>query len=341
MLLIYGATGYTGGLIARIAIEQGLRPVLAGRNEQKLRSLAAQWNVDYRAFPLDAPQLDGITVLLNCAGPFQMSSRLLVEACLVNGVHYTDITGEVDEIEIVRAYDADAQAAGLMLMPGVGFGIVPTDCLARHVATQVPDATHLVLGFETVGGVSQGTLGTLVSNLHTDGYLRQSGRLVNAKPGQKKRRIDFGDGEKAAILNPWRGDLVTAYYSTGIENIETYAAFPGALQFLMRARWLHGLWGSAPFQRILRWLFKRLPAGPSAKELSEGHTHIWAQASNDQTRIAARLHGPEAYRFTGLTASAVATRILAGQFESGFQTPARVYDADLVLSLPGVRREPA
>lgn len=339
MFLIYGATGYTGGLIAQMAVEQGLKPIIAGRSADKLKPLAQQWDVDYRAFSLENPQLDGVTVLLNCAGPFQRSSKPLVEACIRQGVHYADITGEVDEIEIVRAYDDQAQAASVMLMPGVGFGVVPTDCLALYVAQQVPDATHLTIGFETVGGASQGTLSTLLSNLHMDGYVRRDGKLVPVRPAEKSRRIDFGQGEKSAVLNPWRGDLATAFYSTGIGEIETYAAFPGAVQFLMKAHGLHGVWGSGPFQGVLKWLFKRLPAGPSKKELDKGHTHVWAQASGATTQASARLHGPEAYRFTGLTAGAVAREVLEGRFEPGFQTPARVYGADFVLSIPGVQRD--
>jgi short subunit dehydrogenase-like uncharacterized protein len=338
MLLIYGATGYTGGLIARIAVEKDLPVIIAGRTEARLQPLATQLGIDYRVFSLEAPYLNGVTILLNCAGPFSRSSSPLVEACLESGVHYLDITGEVDEIELVRAYHEQAQSGGVMLMPSVGFGVVPTDCLAAHVAQRLPAATHLAIAFETVGGVSQGTLSTLFGSLHTDGYLRQAGKLVSARPAQKSRTINFGQGDKKAVLNPWRGDLVTAYHSTSILNIETYTAFPAPVRFLMGAGWLHGLWGSTAVQNLLGTLFKRLPPGPSEKVLNEGATYVWAEARNDHETVTSRLVGPEAYRFTALTASAVAAQILDGKFEAGFHSPAQVYGADFVLQIEGVER---
>lgn len=341
MLLIYGATGYTGGLIARMAAAAGIPLLVGGRSADRLQPLAAQLGVEHRAFTLEDPQLDGVTVLLNCAGSFAQTSPPLVRACLGAGAHYLDITGEAAEIEAVRAHDATAQAAGVMLMPGVGFGIVPTDCLAAYVAARLPDATQLTLAFETVGGVSQGTLVTLLGGLHQPGVQRRDGQLVPARPAERVRQFDFGDGPQAAVLNPWRGDTVSAFHTTGIPTITTYAAFPGAVRFLMRARWLHGLWGSGPVQALLRRVFRRLPAGPPEDELQAGYTRVWAEATHGDQCAAARLHGPEAYRFTGLTATAIAQRVLAGEAPAGYQTPAGVYGADFVLTLPDVRRTDA
>jgi short subunit dehydrogenase-like uncharacterized protein len=313
MLLIYGATGYTGGLIARMFAEQGDMPfMIAGRNAEKLKPLAKELNVAYRAFSLESPQLDDISILLNCASPFKRTSKPLVEACILAKVHYLDITGEIEEMQIVQAYDSQARATNVMLMPGVGFGVVPTDCMAAQVAQQMPNATHLTIAFGTIGGVSQGTLETVIAGIHQNGYQRYDGRLVSAKPAEKQMLIDFGRGEQPVVLNPWRGDIVTAYQTTGIPNIETYAAFPSVVQSLMRARWLHTLWGSAAFQSFLRWVFKRLPPGPSEKELNEGYTFISAEARRGTDTVSAILTGPEAYRFTGFSAHAVVRQISEG-----------------------------
>src|SRR5436305_11305136 len=98
--LIYGANGYTGELITRFAVEQGLRPILAGRRADATRMVAAKYGLDHRVFWLDdASQLESalgeVTAVLHCAGPFSLTSRPMVEACLRSGTHYMDITGEI------------------------------------------------------------------------------------------------------------------------------------------------------------------------------------------------------------------------------------------------------
>jgi short subunit dehydrogenase-like uncharacterized protein len=255
--------------------------------------------------------------------------------------HYLDIAGEVPEFEAMKNRHGKAEQAGVMLLPGVGFGVVPTDCLALHLKTRLPSATHLTLAFETVGGVSQGTLHTVLKNLHKAGVVRESGRLLAVRPAAKQRHINFGQGTIKAVLNPWRGDLVTAYRSTGIANIETYSAFPAPLPTLMAAERFAGwLWNSAAFQRLLDWLIGRLPAGPSEEELQQGLTRIWGEATDDSgQKVVARLAGPEAYIFTALTAITIIKRVLTGELSAGFQTPAQLYGPDFVLEIDGVTRE--
>ena len=344
--LIYGATGYTGALIARHAVERGLQPVLVGRTAGKLAPFATSLGCSYRTARLDDPAgLDAAfadtTVLLNCAGPFGMSGGPLAEACLRTGTHYLDLAGEVPEFTAMAERDGRATSAGVMLLPGVGFGVVPTDCLALYLAKRLPDATHLTLAFETVGGVSQGTAHTLFKDLMTPGVTRRAGALVEAWPAARRRRIDFGAGEKTAVTNPWRGDLVTAFWSTGIGEIETLSAFPPPVPQLMRAsRLLRSVWNARPVQGLLDRLIARLPPGPDERALDAGHSHCWGEAvAADGRRVAARLHGPEAYHFTALTALAVVERVLAGEARPGFQTPARVLGEDFVLGVAGVRRE--
>ncbi len=344
--LLYGTTGYTGGLIARQALSQGLRPLIAGRTEAKLKQQATEWGVEYRVFSLDdAAAMDealaDVAVVLNTAGPFARTAQPLVEGCLRTKTHYLDIAGEAPEFEALVTQDEAAKAAEVMLMPGVGFGIVPTDCMAAHLQERLPSATHLTLAFETEGGVSQGTLRTLFKDLHKTGGVRLNGAFVPARPAEKQRLIDFGQGPTKAVLNPWRGDLSTAFYSTGIPNIETYSVFPGFLVGLMRASGTLGwLWSSGPVQGLLTRLIKQLPAGPSDEELATGLTRVWGEVTDvNGQRAVSRLHGPEAYLFTALTALAIVDRILAGQVNTGFQTPAQVFGSDFVLSIAGVSRE--
>jgi short subunit dehydrogenase-like uncharacterized protein len=183
--VIYGANGYTGALTARAAVERGMRPILAGRNAAALAALAGELGLDYRVVALDDPAgldnlLDGVTAVLHCAGPFVFTSQPMADACLRNGVHYLDITGEIGVYEALAARDAAAKTAGVMLLPGVGFDIVPSDCLAAHLKRRLPSATRLTLGLRALGGVSQGTALTGLEAMARGegGMVRRGGKLT-------------------------------------------------------------------------------------------------------------------------------------------------------------------
>lgn len=344
-VLLYGATGYAGKLIAETAKRQGVELILAGRNQSALMTAAEKLNFDFRVFSLDdsqaiAQSLKDVTVVLNCAGPFAKTAKLLVDVCLQTQTHYLDIAGEVPEFEALEVRDSEAKNAGIMLLPGVGFGVVPTDCLAVYLKSQLPTAKTLTLIYETEGGVSQGTANTVLPNLHEMGVVRKAGKLVAARPAEKKRKVDFGVGSVTAVTNPWRADLVTAFHSTGIPNIETYTVFPGPVSFLMdSSQYLGWLFSSSPFQGALASLIKKLPPGPSEAERAQGKVGVIGIAEDAAGRqVTAKLIGPEAYDFTALAAVTIIQRILNGEVKSGFQTPASVYGADLVLDIPGVKR---
>lgn len=331
-LMIYGVTGFTGGLIAREARRQGLSFLAAGRTEAGVKAEADSLQVPFRCFGLEDPQrleegLAGVTVLLNTAGPFDRTQGPLLAACLRLGIHYLDLAGEVPAFETALGADAEAQAKGIQVMPGVGFGVVPTDALAVLLRRRLPEGNHLRLAFETRGGVSRGTLGALLKDLNRSGWKRRNGKLVPAEAFEATLPVDFGTHRQGVATNPWRADLVSAAHSTGIPNIDTYAVFPGILRLLRRSPLLRRL-----FQRLL----PRLPEGPSEKAMAQGRTWVWGELSQGSQRKVARLTGPEAYRFTALSAVAVARKVLDGDLKPGFQTPAGAYGAEWVLELPGV-----
>jgi short subunit dehydrogenase-like uncharacterized protein len=327
-------------------VARGLQPIIAGRSPDKTAERAAELGLEHQVFALDdaaameTALADG-GLILNCAGPFFTTAQRLVEGCLRTRTHYLDIAGEVPEFEALAARDAEAKAADVMLLPGVGFGIVPTDCLAVHLKQRLPSATHLTLAFEAVGGISQGTASILIKDLLEDGVVRREGKLTPVRPAWKRRQIDFGAGPVPAVTNPWRGDISAAYYSTGIPNIDVYTAFPAPIRWLMASsRYVGGIWSSAPVQRFLKGLVRRLPPGPSDDELERGLTRVWGEVMDDSGQtVTARLHGPEAYRFTALTALTIVERVLNGHVSPGFQTPALAYGPDLVVEIDGVRRE--
>src|SRR5687768_2981281 len=200
MLLIYGSTGYTGRLIVAEALRRGLRPTLAARNADAVRAQAEPLGLEWRAAAVDdRAALDaaiaGATVVLHCAGPFSHTWRAMSDACLRARAHYLDITGEIAVFEALAARDAEARSAGVMLLPGVGFDVVPSDCLAAHLARRLPGAASLALAFRAMGGTSRGTLSTIVEGLGGPGAVRGAGAIVAVPQAWKTRRIDFGDGK--------------------------------------------------------------------------------------------------------------------------------------------------
>ncbi len=344
-ILLYGATGYVGKLIAQLAKRDSLDIILAGRNQELVAAEANKLDLEFRVFSLDSSAaveiaLADVSVVLNCAGPFCFSAKPLVDACLKVGVHYTDIAGEVPEFQALVERDAEAKAAGIMLLPGIGFGIVPTDCLAVYLKSQLPTANKLTLIYETEGGVSQGTAYTVLPNLHLSGVVRKEGQLISTQPAAKSLRIDLGDGLVTAVTNPWRADLVAAYYSTKIENIEVYTVFPAPLPLLMKiSRYLRWIFDSPLFQIGIKSLLKTLPPGPTEAERAEGKTRVLGIVEDETGKqIKARLEGPEAYDLTALTAIATIKHILQGQIKPGFQTPASVYGANFILEISEVKR---
>ncbi|MCD0484085.1 saccharopine dehydrogenase NADP-binding domain-containing protein [Streptacidiphilus sp. ASG 303] len=343
--LIYGATGYMGRLCARRAVEAGLRPVLAARDAEALAAVAAGLGLPARAFGLDDARaveaaLTDTAVVLNCAGPFERTAGPLVDACLRTGTHYLDLAGEVPAFRQLHDRHEEAVRAGIVLLPGAGFGVVPTDCLAAHLHGRLPGAVHLEIAFQAVGGLSRGTAGTLLDGLPQRGVRRSGGRLVPQRAAERRLRVDFGAGPVTVTANPWRADLFTAGLSTGIAAVDAYTAVPAPMGALMRlAGRLPGPFASRPWRSATGALVRRLPAGPTDEQLAAGYSRVWARAVDASgAEAVATLHGPEAYEFSARTARLLMERVLAGRAGAGFRTPATAYGPDLVLEVAGVRR---
>lgn len=341
--LIYGANGYTGELITRLSVERGMKPILAGRNEGAVAELAKRHGLEHRSFSLEERDkidivLHEVEMVLHCAGPFSITSRPMVEACLRNRKHYTDITGEISVFESCAARDARAKEAGIMIMPGVGFDVVPSDCLALHLKNRLPDATHLTLAWYGMGRISHGTQATMTMNVGRGGAVRKEGKITPVPPAWKTREVNFGEVTKTAVTIPW-GDVSTAFHSTGIPNIEVYSVVPPqAVKMMKLSRYLGWLLAAGPVQKYLQG---KIPAGgPSDDEREKGKTLLWGEARNAAgDRVEARQQGPEGYTTTALAALNITEKILSGNFKPGFQTPAKAYGADLILEIAGAERQ--
>ena len=344
--LIYGSYGYTGQLIVARALKEGLRPILAGRNEKKLRAQAEQYSLDCRAFSLhdmaklDAALLD-VDAVLHCAGPFIHTFRQMAEACLRTKRHYVDISGEIPGFEALASMDDRAKEAGVMLLPGAGFDVVPSDCLAAHLSQRLPSARQFRLFLRGVGaGVSRGTAKSAIENMHRQGLIRRDGQLVQVPPAWNVRERDFGRGYTKVVSVGW-GDVSTAYYSTGIPNIEAYFAFPESVINLLR---LMRVVGPLMYNRVVKGLLKLsidmfLKGPKEERRKSASAIFVGEVIGQKGERAVSRLMTPEGYTCTALTTVEIMKRILNKDLKTGFQTPSLAYGSNFILQFEGVRRE--
>jgi short subunit dehydrogenase-like uncharacterized protein len=376
--LLYGAYGYTGRLLTEEAFRRGHRPILAGRNREKLRGLVGElWTggvgsaargaeapgesprpPEYRVLPLDDPRalregITGLRAVLHAAGPFKETARPMMEACLDAGVHYLDITGEVPVFEAAFHLDRRAREAGVVLMPGVGLDVVPTDGVAAHLSAALPSATRLELALHSPGRASSGTLQTVVEGVSGGLRIRRGGRLQEVSPGAAgfRERIDFGPevqegpmagrlgGERTVAPFTW-GDLSTAWRTTGIGDITCYLSVPPrqarllplVLPLVQRAMAVD------PLRRFVRGRVAARPGGPDEEARRVGRTRVWGRVEDDGgawREVVAEF--PEGYRFTGMAGVRALEEVLAlPPGTNGTLTPAGTFGAEWVFGLPEV-----
>jgi short subunit dehydrogenase-like uncharacterized protein len=342
--LVYGAYGYTGELVARAAVDAGLDPVLGGRREDPLAALADDLGADHRAVGLGDLRgaLDDVDVLLHCAGPFLDTYEPAVEACLATGTHYVDITGEIPVYEALADRDDGARDAGVMVLSGAGFDVVPSDCLGARLHQELPDADRLTLAFGGLGEISGGTARSAMRIIGDGVPVREGGELRTVPFGSRSREIDTGtgDGPRRMGIFPW-GDVVTAHHTTGIPDIEVYA--PEVMGLSLRGQRALGrlqpLLGIGPVRRALAGLAGRAFDGPDERERAEGSSFFWGEVTDGDRTVTGRVHTTESYQFTADSVVEVAERVLAGDAPPGYKTPAGAYGADLVTTVEGCRFE--
>ncbi|MDP2776827.1 MAG: saccharopine dehydrogenase NADP-binding domain-containing protein, partial [Anaerolineales bacterium] len=289
---------------------------------------------------LDSALLE-VDAVLHCAGPFVLTFRQMAEACIRTKRHYLDISGEIEGFEALAAMDEEARCAGIMLLPGAGFDVVPSDCLSAHVAGKLAGAMHLELYIKSIGsGVSRGTACSGIENSHRQGRIRRGGKIVRVPNVWDSKIVDFGRGPTRVISVGW-GDISTAYHSTGIPNVTVYMGFPAAMINIMRvARYVGFILNTRTTKDFIKWLIGKFFApGPSRKQNENGFALLIAEVSDGKQTVRAKLRTPEAYYLTALTSVEIMKRILSSDFKPGFQTPSKVYGADFILQFDGVQRE--
>lgn len=345
-IIVYGSYGYTGKLIVQECKSKNLNVILSGRNKDALQKQSEESGYPFEVLEVsDTTALKNLlskgAVVIHCGGPFQYTAKAMADACLETKTHYTDITGEYQVFELLSGYDQKGKAAGITIMPGTGFDVVPSDCLALHLKNRLPSATHLQLAFTmSKGGLSRGTSKTMTEGLGNGSMIRKDGKLTTINLGEKTLDVDFG-AFKAPTLNiPW-GDISTAWRSTGIPNIEVYTgATPSMIKNAKMSKYLN--W----FLRI-RWVknymlkqIDKKPAGPSEEKRNSGRSYLWGKAwNNSGNAVESRLETISGYTLTAKTSVLIAEKILSGNFKAGYQTPAMAYGADLILEVETSKRQ--
>jgi short subunit dehydrogenase-like uncharacterized protein len=361
--MIYGANGYTGELIAREAVERGMQPILAGRSKEKIEPLARELGLEFRAFsiesltqdsknpsPSPSPEyrggglvsesspLEGVDLVLHCAGPFSKTSAPMIKACLAAGCHYLDITGEIAVLEhtLERTQADQARAVGVVLCSGVGFDVVPTDCVALKLTELLPDATHLSLGFDTDSAASPGTLKTAVESLRKGILCTRDCNIVQMPAAETQREIDFGRGVVPAMAISW-GDVASAFHTTRIPNIDTWIPVPGGRKGLVKVLQVtRPVLATGLVQGILKKLVNRFVKGATAAERAKSRTWVWGEVTNAKgEKKTVRIEIGNVYDVTVDAALKVVTHVLEINYDGGSYTPAKLLGSGAAEELAG------
>lgn len=338
--LIYGAYGFTGKLISRLAKEKGHHFIIGGRDAAKTEALAQELGVEFKVFGLEnASTIEKVVsttcAVLHCAGPFSKTAAPMIDACLKMKVHYLDITGEIDVFELAVSKDMEAKNRGIVLMPGVGFDVVPSDCLAAYLKKKLPDATSLEMGFKGVSKLSRGTALTMAENMHKGGMIRENG-LLKEVPSAYKVREELINGKKQSFVSiPW-GDVATAFYSTQITNIVIYTGVhPRQINTMRTLYSLRKIFTWGFIQNYIKKKINQTIVGPDEKLLQEGRSFLWGEVKNESGEsFYANLTTIEGYRLTAITAVMAMEELLASSISAGFKTPSLAFGYDFILKVP-------
>lgn len=316
-LMIYGATGYTGRIAAEHAKAAGTPLVLAGRNEASLSTLSAELGVEYRVFGLDdAAAIDaglaGISVLLNCAGPFMRTANALMTASIRNSIHYLDTAAELDSYRLAETLDDRAKAAGVMLMPGGGGSVAMLGSLAGHAVLRVENPRKIRIALHVAGGLSRGSAISAMENVTVETLARVDGELV-AIAADGIRKFDFGKGavDCFPVTLP---DLITIWRATAVPNVETFVHVTG--------------------DGFPQGDLSTLPDGPSEEErLAIRYQASVEVAGADGTITRSTLDTVNGYTFTAMAAAEAGRRVLGGETRPGFQTPAALFGSGFAQTI--------
>ena len=318
-LLIYGATGYTGKIIAARAKDLNLDFEIAAREEDKIKVLAKELKVPFHVFNVEDDNawqkaLADKHVLINAAGPFEFTAEQAMNACLRAGVHYLDISAELQTYQLAESLDDQAKAAAIQLISGAGL-FVSYDALAVHLSKLVSEPQQLKVGFRHYGGFSKGSILSSKNIADLGILIRKNGDIVK-NPNPQSKVFSFGDEDVECIPTPL-GGILLSYKSTGIPNIEEYFSL------------------KLPALDMPDLAAENLPDGPSEEERASGRNGLSAEMTGiDGKVVKAYIDAPSGYALTPLSVAAVASRILNNDFKIGYQSPGSAYGEEILNDIP-------
>jgi short subunit dehydrogenase-like uncharacterized protein len=238
-----------------------------------------------------------------------------MEACIAGGVHYLDVTAEYRVYALAESLSERAAAAGVMLLPGVGWHVVPSDCLALYVAAKVAQPQSLRIAFQVADTMSRGSAAT-VGEMRSVGLLVRADGIIVAKLDAAPERFDFGAGPVDSVPVSF-GDLVTAWKSTGIPNISMFVNMK---------------------MNVLPAGVAAVAEGPSLEERTANPASFVVEVTGiDGTVVRARMDTVNGYTYTPMVAIEALRLLAVGQAKFGFQTPATVFGAGFAASIADTR----
>jgi len=334
-LMIYGANGYSAQLIIEELIARNIKPILAGRNKKAIAKVAEKFSCQYNIFDLTEEvkaleALKNIHTVIHCAGPYKYTAKEMIDLCLASKTNYLDITGEMPSLAYAFGCSKKAKEEGIVILPSVGFDVIPTDCLAKMLKEEMPDAKFLKLGFYNKGGgISRGTSLTSLEFTGGSGKVRMDGQIIDSPIGEYSLKIEKKAFQFYGISIPW-GDVFTSFISTGIPNIEVYF---GLSKFLFKVRHLlfiiTRIFEIEFVKKLMSSYIKHFFSGPNKNQRDKTQTYIYGSVSNEKGVLIEKVFQVmEGYNLTAKGAVESAIRVLNNEVKPGTHTPSLAFGSD-------------
>jgi short subunit dehydrogenase-like uncharacterized protein len=334
-VLVYGATGLTGALVARELVARGLVPLLGGRGEARLRALADELGVprentvvaDATHPPDVAHMVERANVVVSCAGPFTEIGEPTVAACAAHGVFYVDSTGEAPFVRMVaRRYDATAVARGCALAPACAFEVALADAAAARAAQGLGEGIALEVAYAIdQNATSRGTRASMAAMLGVAGLAFEDGALREEPLGAHVRRVPFQApmGERG-VLSFGSPEVLTVPRHVPARSVRVFTSMPaaGALHAVFPAVRA----AARVAQPALRALLRGGKA-PTDEARRRTRFQVVATARSADGRAGRRVTvtGTDPYGLSGALLAAAAVEMASGRVEArGMIAPTQV-----------------
>ena len=341
-IAVYGATGYTGKLVAAELQRRGAGLVLAGRNRTKLERVADEvGGAETRAVSLDDARglrelLEPCAAVIAVAGPFQLYGEPLLRAAVDTSTHYLDTTGEQPFMRrVFEEFGAPAERSGTALVTAMGFDYVPGDMIAALTAEGMGALDDLLLAYSVEGfGASRGTALSAIGMLSGGDFEWRDGRLVPASQKVSRGKFEFPPpvGEQRMVRYP-AGEHVTVPRHVDTRNVRAMltatAVVPDPRLAAVAPLTMPPLRLAlrTPLRRLAETAIARLPEGPSAEARSRARFTIVSEARAGGRCRRGIVSGVDMYGLTARTTVAGALACATPGFNrAGALAPSQAFD---------------